>query len=58
LLTETSVGQGAVVAASMCTRAIIGDGARVGPFSVLEAGAEVGAGTVVAPHSVLAGPGG
>jgi bifunctional UDP-N-acetylglucosamine pyrophosphorylase / glucosamine-1-phosphate N-acetyltransferase len=58
VLTETTVGQGAVVEASVCTRATIGDGARVGPYSVLEAGAEVAAGTVVAAHSVLAGPGG
>jgi bifunctional N-acetylglucosamine-1-phosphate-uridyltransferase/glucosamine-1-phosphate-acetyltransferase GlmU-like protein len=47
-----------VVEASVCTRATIGEGARVGPYSVLEPGAEVGAGDVVPPHSVLAGPGG
>jgi bifunctional UDP-N-acetylglucosamine pyrophosphorylase/glucosamine-1-phosphate N-acetyltransferase len=58
VLTETTVGQAAVVEASVCTRAAIGDGARIGAYSVLEAGAEVDAGTVVAPHSVLAGPGG
>jgi bifunctional UDP-N-acetylglucosamine pyrophosphorylase/glucosamine-1-phosphate N-acetyltransferase len=58
VLTETTVGQAAVVEASVCTRATIGDGARIGPYSVLEAGAEVDAGTVVAPHTVLAGPGG
>jgi bifunctional UDP-N-acetylglucosamine pyrophosphorylase/glucosamine-1-phosphate N-acetyltransferase len=58
VLTETTVGQAAVVEASVCTRATIGAGARIGPYSVLEAGAEVAAGTVVAPHTVLAGPGG
>ncbi|HWD56249.1 MAG TPA: NTP transferase domain-containing protein [Acidimicrobiales bacterium] len=56
LLTETIVGKGAVVEASKCVRATIGDGARVGPYSVLEAGAEVAAGAVVPPHSVLRGP--
>jgi len=45
-----------VVAESVCTRATIGDGARVGPYSVLEPGAEVAAGTEVGPHSVLGGP--
>ncbi len=58
VLTETTVGKGAVVEASMCTRATVGDGARVGPYCVLEPGAEVAGGTEVPPHSVLAGPGG
>ena len=58
VLTETTVGQGVVVEASVCSRATIGDGARIGPYCVLEAGAEVAAGTVVPAHSVLAGPGG
>ncbi len=57
VLTDTTVGEGAVVNASVCTWATIGDGARVGPFSVLEAGAEVAAGDEVAPHGVVAGPG-
>ncbi|HEY1651233.1 MAG TPA: NTP transferase domain-containing protein [Acidimicrobiales bacterium] len=57
-LTDTTVGKGAVVEASTCVRATIGDGARVGPYSLLEAGAEVAAGEEVPPHSVLAGPGG
>ncbi len=56
VLTETTVGQGAVVEASTCTWATIGDGARVGPYSVLEPGAEVAAGDVVVPYSVLSGP--
>ena len=41
VLTDTTVGEGAVVAESVCTRATIGDGARVGPYCVLEPGAEV-----------------
>ena len=56
VLTDTTVGQGAVVAESVCTRATIGDGARIGPYSVLEPGAEVAAGTELGPHSVLGGP--
>ena len=45
-----------VVAESVCTRAIIGDGAIVGPYCVLEPGAEVAAGSELAPHTVLRGP--
>jgi bifunctional UDP-N-acetylglucosamine pyrophosphorylase/glucosamine-1-phosphate N-acetyltransferase len=56
LLTDTTVGRGAVVAESVCTRATIGDGAIVGPYSVLEPGAEVAAGAQLAPHTVLRGP--
>jgi bifunctional UDP-N-acetylglucosamine pyrophosphorylase/glucosamine-1-phosphate N-acetyltransferase len=56
VLTDTTVGPGAVVRESVCTRATVGDGARVGPYSVLEPGAEVAAGAAVAPHSVLRGP--
>ena len=56
MLTDTTVGRGAVVAESVCTRATIGDGARVGPYSVLEPGAEVEPGAELGPHSVLRGP--
>ena len=56
VLTDTTVGRGAVVAESVCTRATIGDGARVGPYSVLEPGAEVGPGGELGPHTVLGGP--
>ena len=42
VLTDTTVGEGAVVAESVCTRATIGDGARVGPYSVLEPGCRGG----------------
>src|ERR1700734_2166897 len=56
VLTDTTVGDGAVVAASVCTLAAIGAGARIGPYSVLEPGAEVAPGTELGPHSVVAGP--
>jgi bifunctional UDP-N-acetylglucosamine pyrophosphorylase / glucosamine-1-phosphate N-acetyltransferase len=56
VLTDTTVGRGAVVAESVCTRASIGDDARVGPFSVLEPGAELTAGEVLRSHSVLGPP--
>ncbi len=48
-LVDTTVGDGAVVAASVCRRSHIGSDARVGPFCVLEEGTEVPPGTVVAP---------
>jgi bifunctional N-acetylglucosamine-1-phosphate-uridyltransferase/glucosamine-1-phosphate-acetyltransferase GlmU-like protein len=56
VLTDTTVGGGAVVAASVCTRAFIGEGARIGPYSVLEPGAEVAPGSELGPHSVVTGP--
>jgi bifunctional UDP-N-acetylglucosamine pyrophosphorylase/glucosamine-1-phosphate N-acetyltransferase len=58
VLTDTTVGRGAVVASSVCTRATIGEEARVGPFSVLEPGAELAAGGEVGPHTVLGPPDG
>ena len=56
VLTDTVVGCRAVVAESVCTRATIGDDARIGSYSVLEQGAEVPDGGVVGPHSVVRGP--
>jgi bifunctional UDP-N-acetylglucosamine pyrophosphorylase/glucosamine-1-phosphate N-acetyltransferase len=56
ILTDTVVGRGAVVTESSCTRATVGDGARVGPYSVLGPGAEVAAGTELGPHVVVGGP--
>ena len=56
VLTDTTVGRGAVVAESVCTRSTIGDDARVGAFSVLEPGAELPVGAVLEPHSVLGPP--
>jgi len=48
-LVDTTVGEGAVVASSVCRRATIGPDARVGPFAVLVEGTEVPAGGVVGP---------
>jgi bifunctional UDP-N-acetylglucosamine pyrophosphorylase / glucosamine-1-phosphate N-acetyltransferase len=56
VLTDTVVGKGAVVSTCVSMLATIGDGARVGPFSVLEPGAEVAADAELPPHSVLRGP--
>jgi bifunctional UDP-N-acetylglucosamine pyrophosphorylase / glucosamine-1-phosphate N-acetyltransferase len=53
VLTDTTVGHHATVVQSTCQRSIIGDGATVGPFSVLQPGAEVAAGAVVPPHTVV-----
>jgi bifunctional UDP-N-acetylglucosamine pyrophosphorylase / glucosamine-1-phosphate N-acetyltransferase len=58
VLTDTTVGEGAVVAASVCTLATVGAGARIGPYCVLEPGAEVAPGTELGPHSVVVGPSG
>ena len=57
MLTDTNVGRGAVVTESCCEMATIGDGALVGPYSVLEPGTEVAAGAEVGPHAVVPGPG-
>jgi bifunctional UDP-N-acetylglucosamine pyrophosphorylase/glucosamine-1-phosphate N-acetyltransferase len=56
MLTDTRVGRGAVVMESVCALATIGDGARVGPYCVLEPGADVAAGAEIGPHTVVAGP--
>ena len=48
-LVDTVVGEGAVVASSVCRRSVIGADARVGPFAVLEEGSEVPAGGRVGP---------
>jgi bifunctional UDP-N-acetylglucosamine pyrophosphorylase/glucosamine-1-phosphate N-acetyltransferase len=65
-LVDTVVGEGAVVASSVCRRSIIGDEARIGPFAVLDEGTEVPAGGVVgrtpapkdAPGPAASPPGG
>jgi bifunctional UDP-N-acetylglucosamine pyrophosphorylase / glucosamine-1-phosphate N-acetyltransferase len=54
VLTDTVVGRRAVVTQSTCDRGTIGDGARVGPFCVVQPGAEVGPDAVIPPHSVVA----
>jgi bifunctional UDP-N-acetylglucosamine pyrophosphorylase/glucosamine-1-phosphate N-acetyltransferase len=48
-LVDTTVGEGAVVASSVCRRSVIGSDARVGPFAVLAEGTDVPAGGVVGP---------
>jgi len=53
VLTDTTVGNHAVVTESICDRSTVGDGARIGPYCVLQPGAEVGPGVVVAPHTVV-----
>lgn len=53
-LTDTSVGSGAHVAQTVATRAVIGDGATVGPWAVLGPGDEVPTGVNTGPH--YAGP--
>jgi bifunctional UDP-N-acetylglucosamine pyrophosphorylase/glucosamine-1-phosphate N-acetyltransferase len=51
-LVETSVGEGARVTKTVATQATIGARSHVGPFVMLEAGAEVGDGQTVAPFTV------
>lgn len=53
-LTDTSVGSGAHVAQTVATRAVIGDGATVGPWAALGPGDEVPTGVTTGPH--YAGP--
>ncbi len=48
-LVDTTVGEGAVIASSVCRRSVIGRDARIGPFAVLAEGTEVPAGGVVGP---------
>jgi bifunctional UDP-N-acetylglucosamine pyrophosphorylase/glucosamine-1-phosphate N-acetyltransferase len=54
-LVDTRVGERAEVRHSVCVGAVIGPGARVGPYSTLGPGAEVGAGETVPPFTVLGG---
>lgn len=55
-LVDTAVGENAVVSRTESRSAVIGAGARVGPFAVLEPGDEVRAGTDSGPF-FLADPG-
>ncbi|MGO9029023.1 MAG: bifunctional UDP-N-acetylglucosamine diphosphorylase/glucosamine-1-phosphate N-acetyltransferase GlmU, partial [Acidimicrobiales bacterium] len=52
-LVDTTVGEGAVVANSVCRRSVIGSHARVGPFVVLAEGTELPPGGVVGPATVV-----
>jgi bifunctional UDP-N-acetylglucosamine pyrophosphorylase / glucosamine-1-phosphate N-acetyltransferase len=54
-LVDTRVGERAEVRHSVCVGAVVGPGARVGPFSTLGAGAEVGPGETVPPFTSLGG---
>jgi bifunctional UDP-N-acetylglucosamine pyrophosphorylase/glucosamine-1-phosphate N-acetyltransferase len=53
-LTDTEVGAAARVVQTVATRAVIGDGASVGPWAALGPGDEVPPGAVTGPH--YAGP--
>ncbi len=55
-LVDSTVGEGAVVAQSVCRRSTIGADARVGPFAVLSEGSEVPAGASVGPAAVPPDP--
>lgn len=50
-LVDTTVGEGAVVASSVCRRSVIGADARVGPFAVVGEGGEVPPGARVGPSA-------
>jgi len=50
-LVDTTVGEGAVIASSVCRRSVVGADARIGPFAVLSEGTEVPAGGAVGPAS-------
>ncbi|MDA8313824.1 MAG: bifunctional UDP-N-acetylglucosamine diphosphorylase/glucosamine-1-phosphate N-acetyltransferase GlmU [Acidimicrobiales bacterium] len=52
-LLDTQVGERAEVCHSVCIGAVVGAGARVGPFSTLGPGARVGSGESVPPFTSL-----
>ncbi|MGH8981437.1 MAG: bifunctional UDP-N-acetylglucosamine diphosphorylase/glucosamine-1-phosphate N-acetyltransferase GlmU [Acidimicrobiales bacterium] len=56
LLVDTTVGEGAEIRHSVCVGAVVGAGARVGPFAALGRGADVPDGTTVAPFVALGAP--
>jgi len=56
LLVDTTVGAGAEIRHSVCVGAVVGAGARIGPFATLGRGAEVAPDGVVASFSVLGEP--
>jgi bifunctional UDP-N-acetylglucosamine pyrophosphorylase / glucosamine-1-phosphate N-acetyltransferase len=51
-LVDCTVGEGAIVASSVCRQAEIGDHANVGPFASLEPGSRVAAGVATGPFHV------
>ncbi len=56
-LVDTVVGEGALIASSVCRRSRIGPEARIGPFAVLDEGTEVPAGAVVGRFGPVADSG-
>ncbi|MHB1584293.1 MAG: bifunctional UDP-N-acetylglucosamine diphosphorylase/glucosamine-1-phosphate N-acetyltransferase GlmU [Acidimicrobiales bacterium] len=56
-LVDTEVGEGAVIVHSMCRNAVVGAGARIGPFAFLGEGSVVADGEVVAPFESRAAGG-
>jgi bifunctional UDP-N-acetylglucosamine pyrophosphorylase/glucosamine-1-phosphate N-acetyltransferase len=54
-LVDTQVGERAEVRHSVCVGAVVGPGARVGPFSALGPGARVEPGETVPPFTALGG---
>jgi bifunctional UDP-N-acetylglucosamine pyrophosphorylase/glucosamine-1-phosphate N-acetyltransferase len=55
-LVDTVVGHGCVVEKTIARDAVVGDGCRVGPFAVLEPGAEIPSGTRTGPFYTAAVP--
>ena len=55
MLVDTRVGERAEVRCSVCVGAVVGPGARVGPFSTLGPGADVGPTETVPPFTSLGG---
>jgi bifunctional UDP-N-acetylglucosamine pyrophosphorylase / glucosamine-1-phosphate N-acetyltransferase len=55
MLVDTRVGAGAEIRQSACCGAVVGGGARVGPFAALGHGAEVEDGAIVPPFTHLGG---
>jgi bifunctional UDP-N-acetylglucosamine pyrophosphorylase/glucosamine-1-phosphate N-acetyltransferase len=56
ILTDTTVGQRAIITQSTCDRATVADGAHIGPFCVLRPGAEVAERAVVPPYTMVDAP--
>jgi bifunctional UDP-N-acetylglucosamine pyrophosphorylase/glucosamine-1-phosphate N-acetyltransferase len=52
-LVDSVVGESAVVSSTFAQHAEVGASARIGPFCVLEPGASVREGEIVAPHTVV-----
>jgi bifunctional UDP-N-acetylglucosamine pyrophosphorylase/glucosamine-1-phosphate N-acetyltransferase len=55
-LVDTVIGRDCVVEKTIARDAVVGDGCRVGPFAVLEPGAEIPSGTRTGPFYTAAVP--